>query len=266
MAILKVAVQGATGRVGTEILSAVCNHPEMRVTGAVSLDADGSPLSLPDNSGTVPHTLDFPSLLQHVKPDVVVDFSQAEAALATARYAIGNGVHVVIGTSGLTGEQVLELDGLCRQHGVGGVIAPNFALGAVLMIHMSKIASKYFDYAEVIERHHETKIDAPSGTALATAEDMVKAKGKPFKLSVTEKVNLAGSRGAEVGGVAVHSLRPQGSVAHQEVIFGGLGQTLTIRHDTSGRLCYMPGVLMALEASPKRVGIVYGLDALLGLD
>ena len=266
MATLKVAIQGATGRVGREIVSAVCGNPNMQVAGAVSLDADGSPLSLPNGSGSVLHTLDFPSLLQQVKPDVVVDFSQAEAALATARHAIENGVHVVIGTSGLTGDQVSELDGLCHKHGMGGVIAPNFALGAVLMIHMSKIASKYFDYAEVIERHHETKIDAPSGTAIATAEDMVKAKGRPFKLSETEKVNLPGSRGAEVGGVAVHSLRPQGSVAHQEVIFGGLGQTLTIRHDTSGRQCYMPGVLMALEAAPKRVGIVFGLDALLGLD
>ena len=265
MAALNVAIQGATGRVGREIVSAVTNHPDMRVAGAVSLDADGSYLTLPDGSG-VPHTLDFPSLLQHVKPDVVVDFSQAEGALATARHAITNGVHVVIGTSGLTGDQVSELDGLCREHNVGGVIAPNFALGAVLMIHMSKIASKYFDYAEVIERHHETKIDAPSGTAIATAEDMVKARGKPFELSVTQKENLPGSRGAVVDGVAVHSLRPQGSVAHQEVIFGGLGQTLTIRHDTSGRTCYMPGVLMALEAAPKLVGIVFGLDALLGLD
>ena len=265
MAILNVAIQGVTGRVGREIVTAVSNHQAMRVSGAVSLDADGSPLILPDSSGA-PHTLDFPSLLQQVKPDVVVDFSQAEGALATARYAIANGVHVVIGTSGLTGEQVSELDGLCREHNVGGVVAPNFALGAVLMIHMSKIASRYFDYAEVIERHHETKIDAPSGTAIATAEDMVKARGRPFELSATEKENLPGSRGAVVDGVAVHSLRPQGSVAHQEVIFGGLGQTLTIRHDTSGRTCYMPGVLMALEAAPKRVGIVFGLDALLGLD
>ena len=265
MAILNVAIQGATGRVGREIVIAVSNHPAMRVSGAVSLDADGSPLTLPDGSGA-PHTLDFPSLLQQIKPDVVVDFSQAEGALATARYAIANGVHVVIGTSGLTGEEVSELDRLCREHNVGGVVAPNFALGAVLMIHMSKIASRHFDYAEVIERHHETKIDAPSGTAIATAEDMVKARGRPFELSVTEKENLPGSRGAVVDGVAVHSLRPQGSVAHQEVIFGGLGQTLTIRHDTSGRTCYMPGVLMALEAAPKRVGIVFGLDALLGLD
>ena len=265
MAVLNVAIQGATGRVGREIVAAVSNHPDMRVAGAVSLDADGSPLALPNGSG-VPHALDFPSLLHQVKPDVIVDFSQAEGALATARVAIENGVHVVIGTSGLTGDQVSELDGLCREHNVGGVVAPNFALGAVLMIHMSKIASKYFDYAEVIERHHETKIDAPSGTAIATAEDMVKARGKPFEFSVTQKENLPGSRGAVVDGVAVHSLRPQGSVAHQEVIFGGLGQTLTIRHDTSGRTCYMPGVLMALEAAPKRVGIVFGLDALLGLD
>ena len=266
MANLKVAVQGATGRVGREILSAVSQREGMVVAGAVSLDADGSPLNLPDGAGAVPHTLNFSSLLDHVQPDVVVDFSQAQGAIETARVAIENGVHIVIGTSGLTGEQVTELDALCREKGVGGVVAANFALGAVLMMHMSKIASRYFDYAEVIERHHETKIDAPSGTAIATAETMVEARGKPFKLSITEKVNLPGSRGAEVDGVAVHSLRPQGSVAHQEVIFGGLGQTLTIRHDTSGRACYMPGVLMALEAAPKRVGVVFGLDALLGLD
>ncbi|MFQ5933022.1 MAG: 4-hydroxy-tetrahydrodipicolinate reductase [Dehalococcoidia bacterium] len=266
MGALKVAVHGATGRVGQEILKALCQDPELEPVGGVSLDADGSPLSLPDDSGGIPHTLDLSSLLDLCSPSVVVDFTRADASLAMARVAIDGGLHVVIGTSGITPENVAEIDGLSREHKVGAVIAPNFALGGVLMMHMAKLASKFFDYAEIIELHHETKADAPSGTALSTARDMVAARGQPFTLAPTHKENLPGTRGGIIDGVAIHSVRTQGIVAHQEVILGGLGQTLTIRHDTIGRECYMPGVLMAIKEVPKRVGVVYGLEKLLGLE
>lgn len=265
MADVKVAVHGATGRVGLEILKAVSGDPELDLVGAISLDADGSPLPVPDSPVTIPHTLDLQSLLTQCSPSVVVDFTRADASMAMARTAVSNGIHLVIGTSGLSPEDIGEIDSLCKAGKVGAVIAANFALGAVLQIHLAKIASRFFDYAEIIERHHETKVDSPSGTALATAKEMVEARGRPFELTRTEKVNLPGTRGGQIGGVAIHSIRSQGSVAHQEVILGGLGQTLTIRHDTSGRLCYMPGVLMALKEVSNRVGVVYGLDSLLGL-
>ena len=233
--------------------------------GAISLHATGASLPLPDGSGQIPHTTDLDSLLDQCSPSVVVDFTRADATLPMARTAIRRGVHLVIGTSGITPENVAEIDSLCREHKIGAVIAPNFALGAVLMIHMAKLASKFFDYADVIELHHQTKIDAPSGTAISTARDMVKARGRPFEVSITEKENLPGTRGGQIHGVGIHSIRTQGVVAHQEVILGGLGQTLTIRHDTVGRECYVPGVLMAIKEVPQRVGVVYGLDSLLGL-
>lgn len=265
MSPLSVAVHGATGRVGQEIIKALSNDPELEPVGAVSLDADGSPLVLPDNSGHIPHTLDTSSLLEQCSPSVIVDFSHIDVAIPMARTAINHGIHVVIGTSGVTPENLEEIGELSRDKKVGAVIASNFALGAVLMMHMANIASKFFDYAEIIELHHQTKADAPSGTAISTARDMVKARGRPFTLVPTQKETLPGTRGGDIDGVAIHSVRTQGMVAHQEVILGGLGQTLTIRHDTHGRECYMPGVLMAIKEVPKRVGLVYGLDRLLGL-
>ncbi|MEE9198729.1 MAG: 4-hydroxy-tetrahydrodipicolinate reductase [Dehalococcoidia bacterium] len=266
MGALGVVVHGATGRVGGEILNALCRDPELEPVGAVSLDATGPPLALPDGSGQVPHATDLSSLLGQCSPSVVVDFTRADAALPMARIAIREGLHLVIGTSGMTPEAVAEIDGLSKERKVGAVIAPNFALGAVLMIHMAKLASRFFDYADIIELHHQTKIDAPSGTAISTARAMAQARGRPFEASVTEKENLPGTRGGNIEGVAIHSVRMQGLVAHQEVILGGLGQTLSIRHDTVGRECYVPGVLMAIREEPKRVGVVYGLESLLGLE
>ncbi len=265
MSVLQVAVHGATGRVGSLLLKALCENPELAPVGAVSLDADGQPLQLPDNSGRIPHTLDIESLLDRCNPSVVVDFTHADSTMPMARIAISRGLHLVVGTSGITPENATEIDSLCKEKKVGAVIAPNFALGAVLMIHMSKLAGKFFDHAEIIEMHHQTKVDAPSGTALSTARDMVKYRGRPFKSTPTQKENLPGTRGGEIDGVAIHSVRSQGVVAHQEVILGGLGQTLTIRHDTVGRECYMPGVLMAIKEVSNRVGVVYGLESLLGL-
>ncbi len=143
------------------------------------------------------------------------------------------------------------------------MVAPNFALGAVIMMHLAKIAGKYFDYAEIIELHHHLKADAPSGTALSTAGAMAKARGKPFQLP-QQKKSLA-SRGEQVEGVTLHSVRLPGLMAHQEVILGAPGQTLSIRHDTINRECYMPGVILAIKQVVQRKGLTYGLDVLLGL-
>jgi 4-hydroxy-tetrahydrodipicolinate reductase len=171
---------------------------------------------------------------------------------------------LVIGTTGLAADEIKEIEQLSLDHQVGAVVAPNFALGAVLMMHLSRLAAKYFDYAEIIELHHHLKADAPSGTALSTARMMAEARGKPF--DVPEQKQAASSRGAQVEGVAIHSVRLPGLLAHQEVILGGPGQTLRIRHDTISRECFVPGVIIAIKKVIGHKGLIYGLDALLGLE
>ena len=195
---------------------------------------------------------------------MLVDFTVAQATMPAVRIATKQGVNLVIGTTGLTADDLSEIDRLSKAHRVGAVVAPNFALGAVLMMHLAKIAAKYLDYAEIIELHHHLKADAPSGTALSTARAMAAARGKPFPRP-PEGSKTSSSRGEPVEGITIHSVRLPGLLAHQEVILGGPGQTLSIRHDTISRECYMPGVILAVREVVKRQGLVYGLDTLLGL-
>jgi 4-hydroxy-tetrahydrodipicolinate reductase len=193
---------------------------------------------------------------------VLVDFSIARATMPTVRAAIERGVRPVIGTTGLSAEDLAEIDRLALARDIGAVIAPNFALGAVLMIHLAEIAARYMDNAEIIELHHDGKVDAPSGTSLATAEAMAAARGKPFPAPPQQ--GDAESRGKQVGGTAIHSVRLPGLLAHQAVILGAPGQTLTIRHDSISRECFMPGVVLAIREVMRRKGLVFGLDSLLG--
>ncbi len=259
---IKVVVQGALGKVGREVVKAVSGESEMQLVGAVDLKAAQDSLTLPDDSGSVPFSADLGGILASCQPDVLVDFTIAQATVPAVRLATEKGVNLVIGTTGLTKDELNEIDRLVKAHKVGAVVAPNFALGAVLMIHLAKVAAKYLDYAEIIELHHHLKADAPSGTALATAKAMAAARGKPF-LQPTGKA--AESRGEPVEGVTIHSVRLPGLMAHQEVILGGPGQTVSIRHDTINRECYMPGVMLAIKEVVKRQGLTYGLDTLLGL-
>ena len=261
---IKVIVQGASGRMGQEVIKAVCREPEMQLVGAVELQVAGDCLALPDDSGTVPFSSDLEYILNSCQADVLVDFTVAKAAMPAVRTAVKHGVNLVIGTTGLTADEIGEIDQLSMAHKVGAVVASNFALGAILMIHMAKIAAKYFDYAEIIELHHDKKADAPSGTALSTAKAMVSARGKPF-LQPAGQPETQKSRGQQVEGVAIHSVRLPGLLAHQEVLLGGPGQTLNIRHDTISRECFMPGVVLAIKEVVKRKGLVQGLDILLGL-
>jgi len=261
---IKVVVQGALGRMGREIVNAVCREPETQVVGAVEVQVKEDFLPLPDNSGTVPFSSNLDYILTSCQPDVLVDFTIAQATMPAVRTAVKHGVSSVIGTTGLTAEEIGEIDRLSIAHKVGAVVASNFALGAVLMIHLAKIAAKYFDYAEIIELHHHLKADAPSGTALSTAKIMAAARGKPF-CQPPEPKKPSGSRGEQIEGVAIHSVRLLGLLAHQEVLLGGPGQTLSIRHDTISRECFMPGVMLAIKEVVKRQGLVYGLDTLLGL-
>ena len=260
---IKVVVNGALGRMGREVVNALCHEPEIQIVGAVELKVSENSLPLPDGSGTVPFSTDLDYILSSCQPDVLVDFTIAQATMPAVRIATKRGVNLVIGTTGLTADEISEIDQLATTHQVGAVVAPNFALGAVLMIHLAKVAAKYLDYAEIIELHHDKKADSPSGTALSTAKAMAQAKGKP--LYSPEQVKPSDSRGEQVEGITIHSVRLPGLLAHQEVILGGPGQTLSIRHDTISRECYMPGVILAIKEVVKHHGLIYGLDTLLGL-
>ena len=261
---VKVVVYGASGRVGQEVVKAVCHEPEMQMVGAVDLKVSEDYLTLPDGSGTVPFSANLDSILSSCQPDVVVDFTIAKATMPAMRTAAEHGVNMVIGTTGLTADDIGEIERLAVARKIGVAVAPNFALGAVLMMHLARIAAKFLDYAEIIELHHERKVDAPSGTAIFTARAMADARGKPF-LQPSGQGEAQVSRGQQVEGVAIHSVRLPGLMAHQEVILGGQGQTLSIRHDTISRECYMPGVILAIKEVVKRQGLIYGLDNLLGL-
>jgi len=261
---IRVVVHGALGKMGQEVVKAVCLDPETQLAGAVELQAAEDCLPLPDGSGTVPFSCNLESILAGCRPDVLVDFTVAQAAMPAVRLAAGRGVNLVIGTTGLSADEISEIDRLATAHGVGVVVAPNFALSAIIMIHLAKVAARYFDYAEIVELHHDRKVDAPSGTALATASAMVAGRGKPF-LEPSSGDKAAPSRGEHVDGVSIHSVRLPGLLAHQEVLLGAPGQTLSIRHDTIGRECYMPGVILAVKEVVKRRGMIYGLESLLGL-
>jgi 4-hydroxy-tetrahydrodipicolinate reductase len=261
---ISVVVHGASGRVGQEVVKAVSQEPGMELVGAVDMKVTGPELMLPDGDGRVPFSADFKSILTKCKPDVVVDFTIAKACMPAVRIAAEQGVSMVIGTTGFSADDLSEMEKLAKSKKIGIVVASNFALGAVIMIHLAKIAGKFFDHAEIIELHHDRKMDAPSGTALSTARAMAEAKGKPFSPPAVQGA-ASGSRGESSGGINVHAVRLPGLMAHQEVIFGAAGQTLTIRHDTINRECYMPGVLMAVKEAVKRKTYIYGLDKLLGL-
>lgn len=262
---IKVIVAGALGRMGKEVVSAVCGDPQLDMAGAVDQKAVEEYLSLPGGLGLVPLGKDLEAMLVRVKPQVMVDFTHPDAVMGNIRVALRHGVVPVVGTTGLTQQNLQEIERLCATGNTGCFIAPNFAVGAVLMMHFASIAARYFSSAEIIELHHEGKADAPSGTALRTAEQMLAARGKPFEDGNTTKTLVEGARGGDVQGVHIHSVRLPGLVAHQEVLLGGQGQTLSIRHDSIDRGSFMPGVVMAVKQAPSIKGLVYGLDRLMGL-
>jgi len=260
---LRVIVSG-TGKMGREIVAGVSGQPDMRVVGVLEKFAESDRFRLPSGD-EVPQSADPRKLFSEARADVVVDFTFHEWTELVAPAALAAGVRPVIGTSGLPEHLLGVLARDCSQHRIGAVVAANFALGAVLLMHLCSIAAPFFDYAEVIELHHEQKADAPSGTAVATVRDMLQSRGRPFHHPETTKVTLPGTRGGLEGGVTIHSVRLQGLVAHQEVIFGALGQTLTLRHDTTSRESFLPGVLLAVRQVMNRHELVMGLDRLMGL-
>ena len=248
---------------GREVIAALCREPEMEPVGAVCGQQRGDSLGLPDGSGAILLSTSLKEVLSAARPQVLVDFTHSEVSMAAAQVAAGHGVNLVIGTTGLGEENLQELDRIARENTTGIIVAPNFALGAVLLIHLAKQAAPLFDYADIIETHHEAKIDAPSGTALAIARGI--AQDREYKRNYPEKETLPGTRGGEYNGVGIHSVRMAGRSAHHEVIFGAAGQTFSMRHDTLGRDCYMPGVMRAIREVVDLKGLVVGLDKILGL-
>ncbi len=254
---MQIMVVGAAGRMGQEVVKAVTSQPDMTVVAGVDVSA-GTGVS-----GT-PILADLEKALEQYRPDAVVDFTTPEALPKNLDTYVQHRVRAVIGTTGLDDEDLDVYRSRCQGHDWAAVIAPNFALGAVLMMRFAAEAAEYFPDAEIIEFHHDQKLDAPSGTAVKTGEMLRQVyagnERKP-KPEATEKVE--GARGGCVGGVRIHSVRLPGFIAHQEVIFGLAGQTLTIRHDSTHRESFMPGVILALRRLPDLQGIVYGLESVL---
>jgi 4-hydroxy-tetrahydrodipicolinate reductase len=255
---LRVLISGS-GRMGRQVAASVLAAEGLTPVGFV----DG--LAEPGVLEGLPLFNDPAKACAELKPDLAIDFTNAAWTPGFAAACLNAGVRMVIGTTGLGPDFLPWLEKEAAERKVGVVMAANFAIGAVLMMHFAKLAAPFFEYAEIIELHHEMKVDSPSGTAKTTAEMMRAARERDFRHSDSEKEPLPGARGAAFGGVSLHSVRLPGLVAHQEVILGGLGQTLTIRHDTTGRDSFMPGVIMAAHEVMKLDHLVVGLDALFGL-
>lgn len=262
---IRVLVHGALGKMGREIVNGLSADPDFTIVGAVDKKAALDYLSISDGASSIPLSASIELILSKCQPQVMVDFSIAEASRAAIPVAANKRINLVIGTTGLNEKDLEEIGRLCQKNHIGAVVSSNFTIGAALMVHLSKIAARYFDYAEIIEMHHEQKVDAPSGTSISTAQAMLKARGKPFSNAKIKKETLAGTRGGELKGIAIHSLRMPGLMAHQEIILGEPGETLRIRHDTINRECYLPGIKRAIKEVVNREGLTIGLDTLLGL-
>jgi 4-hydroxy-tetrahydrodipicolinate reductase len=263
---VRVGVLGATGRMGRATCRALLDAPDLDLVAAVAR-ATGVGRPLRDLVPGAPEGLlvgeDLSELLA-AEAEVVVDFSRPEATAAAVEGLLAEGVHLVSGTTGLAPEAMDDLGNLAGKADHGNAVwAPNFALGAVLAMHFAAVAGRFYPAAEVIELHHQGKADAPSGTALRTARAIAAARRPEGRGPGAESV--PGVRGGEVEGVRVHSVRLPGLVAHQEVIFGGQGEVLTLRHDSLDRSSFMPGVLLAVQAVTTRPGLTVGLEPLLGL-
>lgn len=261
---MKVIVCGACGKMGRSVLQAVQEDAALTLVGAVDVHAGADVGEL---IGAAPLGIavqaDLQAVIDAVRPDVMVDFTRPDAVFGNASLALKNGVCPVIGTTGLSDAQKEELARLSKASRTGAFIAPNFAIGAVLMMKMAREAAKYLPHVEIIELHHDQKLDAPSGTALSTAESIRQTRATMRQGHPDEVEKVAGARGAQVDGIRIHSVRLPGYVAHQEVIFGGLGQTLTIRHDSISRDSFMPGVVLACKKVKALDGLVIGLETLL---
>ena len=262
---IRVLVCGAYGKMGREVLKAVYNDAQLSIVGAV--DVKSSFNDIGDLIGTGKTGVivgnDLQSVINETKPQVMVDFTNPEVVMSNIRTALTNGVCPVVGTTGLSEENRNEIKLLCEKAKVNALISPNFSIGAILMMKFAQEAAKFLPHVEIIEMHHDQKLDAPSGTALRTAELISTVRDSMPQGHPNEVEKLSGSRGGDFSGIRMHSVRLPGYVAHQEVIFGGLGQTLSIRHDSISRESFMPGVVLACKHILTANGLIYGIEDLL---
>jgi 4-hydroxy-tetrahydrodipicolinate reductase len=247
---IKVGVLGAKGRMGSEAVTAIKQAKDLELAAEVDID---DPIDLLVKNGV----------------QVAVDFTHPDSVMKNLEFAIKNGINVVVGTTGFDEKKLNQINGwLAENSKVGVLVAPNFGLGAVLMMRFAASASRYFDSVEIVELHHPNKVDAPSGTAIRTAEMITSARKTANRKAMPDATTsaLSGARGAKVGDVPIHSVRLRGLVAHQEVILGDLGEVLTIRHDSLDRSGFMPGVLLGIRSILTKPGLTYGLENFMKLN
>jgi 4-hydroxy-tetrahydrodipicolinate reductase len=254
---IKVGVLGAAGRMGRTVCEALAGDPDLELVARIDT-AGGEGL--------------FTSLeaLVEAGAEVAVDFTQPDAAFGNVTFCLERGIHCVVGTTGMTEAELEKIEELATGGRANAFVAPNFSIGAVLMMHLAKQAARYLGSCEIVEMHHNAKLDAPSGTAVKTARDIAavwKEHGRPpgGESHPDEEEKVAGARGGSADDVHVHAVRLQGAEAHQEVIFGAPGQTLSIRHDAMNRTSYVPGILLAVKSVTSKPGLTVGLEHLLGL-
>ncbi|MBE9219986.1 4-hydroxy-tetrahydrodipicolinate reductase [Dolichospermum flos-aquae] len=272
---IPVIVNGAAGKMGREVIKAVAQASDLTLLGAIDttpqhqgkdageLAGLSEPLEVPISNQLEP-MLAYVAGERHMQPGVLVDFTHPDVVYNSIRSAIAYGIRPVVGTTGLSPAQIQELSDFAEKASTGCLIIPNFSIGMVLLQEAAVRASQYFDHVEIIELHHNQKADAPSGTAIQTAQ-LLGELGKTFNTAMVEETEkIAGARGSLADeGIRIHSVRLPGLIAHQEVIFGAAGQIYTLRHDTSDRACYMPGVLLAIRKVNQLKSLVYGLEKIL---
>ena len=263
---IKVAIAGARGKMGTEAVFTMMKKENVELVaiydykdiGATLADVEGFPTSY-----QTPIYTNFEKLVEETKPDVLVDLTNPHCVYEHTKLALNYGVRPVVGTTGFTDEQLEELTKMAKQKKLGAIIAPNFAIGAILMMKFAREAAKYLPDVEIIEMHHDQKLDAPSGTGVKTAQMIAEVRQQKGQGHPNEKELLPGSRGADFEGMRIHSVRLPGLVAHQQVLFGGDGQMLTIRHDSFNRSSFMGGIAYCVDEVVHLDRLIYGLENLL---
>ena len=272
---IPVIINGAAGKMGREVIKAVAQASDLTLMGAIDTTPEhqgkdagelaglSEPLEVPITNQLEP-MLGYVAGERQMQPGVLVDFTHPDAVYNNIRSAIAYGIRPVVGTTGLRPAQLEELADFAEKASTGCLVIPNFSIGMVLLQEAAVRASQYFDHVEIIELHHNQKADAPSGTAIQTAQ-LLGELGKTFNTAIVEETEkIAGARGSLADeGIRIHSIRLPGLIAHQEVIFGAAGQIYTLRHDTSDRACYMPGVILAIRKVNQLKSLVYGLEKIL---
>ncbi|KGK90582.1 dihydrodipicolinate reductase [Desulfosporosinus sp. HMP52] len=260
---IRIYVAGACGKMGQEVIRSILKEDDLLLVGASDTRHQGMDVGFVVGTQRVGVDITGPldiDTLRSAKADVLVDFTNPQSVLKNSKTAILAGVVPVIGTTGLDEAEISEIRVLVEKENVGAFLAPNFSIGAILMMRFAKESAKYFPHVDIIELHHDQKLDAPSGTALKTAEGILEVREPMVQGHPNEYEKIPGARGADLGGIHIHSVRLPGLIAHQEVLFGGLGQSLTIRHDAFSRETYMPGIILSIRKSYELTELIIGLD------